>query len=72
MEIRENVTSHCKRRVNIRIMIQEISIKNFLSFKDKMTFSFVADQSKFREETQVVEVAKGVGLVIFAQVRECY
>ena len=47
-------------------MIQEISIKNFLSFKDKMTFSFVADPSKFREETQVVEVAKGVRLLRFA------
>ncbi len=47
-------------------MIQEISIKNFLSYKDKMTFSFVADTSKFREETQVVEVAKGVRLLRFA------
>ncbi len=47
-------------------MIQEISIKNFLSFKDKMTFSFVADPSKFREETQVVEVAQGVRLLRFA------
>lgn len=47
-------------------MIQEISIKNFLSYKDKMTFSFVADPSKFREETQVVEVAKGVRLLRFA------
>lgn len=47
-------------------MIQEISIKNFLSYKDKMTFSFLADPSKFREETQVVEVAKGVRLLRFA------
>ena len=47
-------------------MIQEISIKNFLSFKDKMTFSFVADPSTFRVETQVVEVAKGVRLLRFA------
>ena len=37
-----------------------------MSFKDKMTFSFVADPSKFREETQVVEVAKGVRLLRFA------
>ncbi len=47
-------------------MIQEISIKNYLSFKDKIMFSFVADPSKFREETQVVEVAKGVRLLRFA------
>ncbi|MBR4441632.1 MAG: AAA family ATPase [Bacteroidales bacterium] len=51
---------------NVKTMIQEISIKNFLSFKDKMTFSFVADPSNFREETQVVEVAKGVRLLRFA------
>ena len=57
---------------NFRIMIEEISVKNFLSFKAKTMFSFVADPSKFREETQVVEVAKGVRLVIFAQVRECH
>lgn len=48
-------------------MIQEISIKNFLSFKDKMTFSFKEpNKSKYREETQVVEVAKGVRLLRFA------
>ncbi len=47
-------------------MIQEISIKNFLSYKDKMTFSFLADPSKFREDTEVVEVAKGVRLLRFA------
>ncbi len=51
---------------NVKTMIQEISIKNFLSFKDKMIFSFVADPSNFREETQVVEVAKGVRLLRFA------
>lgn len=47
-------------------MIQEISIKNFLSFKDKTVFSFEASDSKFREETQVVEVAEGVRLLRFA------
>lgn len=47
-------------------MIQEISIKNFLSYKDKMTFSFRADASTFREKTQVVEVTKGVRLLRFA------
>ena len=51
---------------NFRIMIEEISVKNFLSFKAKTMFSFVADPSKFREETQVVEVAKGVRLLRFA------
>lgn len=65
---KESVTSHCKRRVEQTIiMIQEISIKNFLSFKDKMTFSFKEpNKSKYREETQVVEVAKGVRLLRFA------
>ena len=46
-------------------MIQEISIKNFLSYKDKMTFSFLADPSTFRDETQVVKVG-GVRLLRFA------
>ena len=47
-------------------MIQEISIKNFFSYKNKATLSFIADPSKFREETQVVEVTKGVRLLRFA------
>ena len=46
-------------------MIQKISIKNFLSFKDKIVFSFESTESKFREKTQVVEVAEGVRLLRF-------
>ena len=46
-------------------MIQEISIKNFFSFKDKTTFSFEADPSTFRADTQVKEV-NGVRLLRFA------
>ena len=49
-------------------MIQEISVSNFLSFKDKVTFSFEATKDKTFEECQVVEVAKGVRLLRFALV----
>lgn len=49
-------------------MIQEIRIKNFLSFKDEMTFSFEATRDKFAEDCQVVEVAPGVRLLRLALV----
>lgn len=49
-------------------MIQEIKIKNFLSFKDEVTFSFEATKDKFAEEYQVVEVVPGVRLLRFAMV----
>ena len=49
-------------------MIQEIKIKNFLSFKDEVTFSFEATKDTFAEEYQVVEVAPGVRLLRFAMV----
>lgn len=49
-------------------MIQEIKIKNFLSFKDEVTFSFEATKDKFAEEYQVVEVVQGVRLLRFAMV----
>lgn len=49
-------------------MIQEVKIKNFLSFKDEVTFSFEATKDKTFEEYQVVEVAKGVRLLRFALV----
>lgn len=48
------------------IMIQEISVKNFLSFKDKVVFSFEATKDKTFEDYQVVEVAEGVRLLRFA------
>lgn len=49
-------------------MIQEIKIKNFLSFKDEVTFSFEATRDTFAEDYQVVEVAPGVRLLRFAMV----
>ncbi len=49
-------------------MIQEVKIKNFLSFKDEVTFSFEATKDKIFEDNQVVEVAKGVRLLRFALV----
>lgn len=49
-------------------MIQEIKIKNFLSFKDEMTFSFEATKDQFAEEYQVVEVVSGVRLLRFAMI----
>lgn len=41
-------------------MILSLKIKNFLSFKDEVTFSFEATKDKSLEEYQVVEVAPGV------------
>ena len=49
-------------------MIQELKIKNFLSFKDEVTFSFEATKDKTFEDYQVVEVTKGVRLLRFALV----
>lgn len=49
-------------------MIQEIIIKNFLSFKDEVVFSFEATKDKTFEEFQTVEVAPGVRLLRFAVV----
>lgn len=47
-------------------MIQELRIKNFLSFKEEVTFSFEASKDKTFEESQSVEVAKNVRLLRFA------
>lgn len=47
-------------------MIQEIKIKNFLSFKDEVTFSFEATNDKFAEESQVVTINKNTRLLRFA------
>jgi len=49
-------------------MIQELKIKNFLSFKEEVTFSFEATKDTTFEEYQVVEVAPGVRLLRFAMV----
>ena len=37
-------------------MIQELTIKNFLSFKDSTTFSFEATDDKALEDNQVVQI----------------
>lgn len=47
-------------------MIQEIKIKNFLSFKDEVTFSFEATSDKFAEESQVVTINENTRLLRFA------
>nr|MBP7472094.1 ATP-binding protein [Prevotella sp.] len=47
-------------------MIQEIKIKNFLSFKDEVKFSFEASNDKFAEDTQVVKVNDNTRLLRFA------
>lgn len=49
-------------------MIQELKIKNFLSFKNEVTFSFEATKDKTFEDYQVVTVAKNVRLLRFALV----
>ncbi len=49
-------------------MIQELRIKNFLSFKDEVVFSFEATKDKIYEETHLVPVAPGVKLLRFALV----
>ncbi len=49
-------------------MIQEISVQNYMSFRDRVTFSFEATKDKTFEEYQVVEVAKGIRLLRFALV----
>lgn len=47
-------------------MIQEIKIRNFLSFRDEVTFSFEATKDTSFENYQVVEVTPKVRLLRFA------
>lgn len=47
-------------------MIQEIKIKNFLSFKDEVKFSFEASNDKFAEESQVITINENTRLLRFA------
>lgn len=47
-------------------MIQEIKIRNFLSFKDEVSFSFEATKDKFAEESQVVTINESTRLLRFA------
>lgn len=49
-------------------MIQEVKIRNFMSFKDEVTFSFEATRDKTFEDYEVIEVAEGVRLLRFALV----
>jgi AAA15 family ATPase/GTPase len=49
-------------------MIQEFKIKNVLSFRDEVTFSFEATKDTTFEDYQVVEVAPGVRLLRLALV----
>ena len=44
-------------------MILEFKIKNFLSFKDEVTFSFEATKDKNLEEYYVTEIVPGVRLL---------
>ena len=47
-------------------MIQELKIKNFLSFKDEVRFSFEASNDKFAEDSQVVIINENTRLLRFA------
>ncbi len=47
-------------------MLQELRIKNFLSFRDEVLLNFEATKDKMFEECQVVEVEPGVRLLRFA------
>lgn len=49
-------------------MIQELRIKNFLSFKDEVVFSFEATKDSTFEDYQLIEVAPGMRLLRFAMV----
>ncbi len=47
-------------------MIQEIKLKNFLSFKDETTLSFEASNDSLGEESQIVQMKDGTRLLRFA------
>lgn len=49
-------------------MIQELRIKNYLSFKDEVVFSFEATKDTNNEEPHVVTITPGVRLLRFALV----
>lgn len=49
-------------------MIQDIKIKNFLSFKNEVVFSFEATKDTTLEDSLIVEVAPGVRLLRFAMI----
>ena len=47
-------------------MIQELKIKNFLSFKEEAVLNFEATKDTTFEDYQVVEVAEGIRLLRIA------
>lgn len=47
-------------------MIQEIKIKNFLSFKNETVFNFEASKDSFAEDCQVVKINENTRLLRFA------
>ncbi len=47
-------------------MILELKIKNFLSFKEEVTFSFEAKKDRILEDYQVVEIAPGIRILRLA------
>lgn len=49
-------------------MIQELKIKNFLSFREEAMFSFEADKSTDMEDFQIIKMEDGVRLLKFALV----
>ena len=49
-------------------MIQELKVRNFLSFKDEAILSFEATKDTMLEDSNVVEVDQGVRLLRFAMV----
>lgn len=55
-----------QRVTKVNDMIQELKIKNFLSFKDEVTFSFEATKDTFAEDYQVVKINDNTRLLRFA------
>jgi len=53
------------QKIGIKL-IQALSIKNFLSFRDEVTFSFEADREQHLKEQQVVEIIPNVSLLKLA------
>lgn len=47
-------------------MIQEFKVRNYLSFKDETSFSFLASNDSFSEDCQVVRMANGTRLLRLA------
>jgi AAA15 family ATPase/GTPase len=47
-------------------MIQELKIKNYLSFKDEVVFNFEASNDKFADECQVIKINDNTRLLRFA------